>query len=238
MTDEGTTARDSGDGTERTRAPRRAGRILGASIAGAAVLGGALLIGQGLWQTWTPTPAPAAAERQVVDSAADTAQPLTAAPPTALRIPVIGFETDVLPLDLGGETVIRPPSLTEAFWLEEFAAAGADSAGTVYLAGHSSAAGTSVFDPLVDRQRGGATVQVGDEILVDTENGTVVYDVQATAQYPKTELSEIRDLWTSSPGRLVLITCYYQDGATSAPDNFVVYARISAESAGQVAAAG
>ncbi|GAB3598224.1 class F sortase [Microbacterium tumbae] len=201
----------------------RAGAVLTTGIA----VAGLALVGVGLWQSQTPAPAVPPPQRVVTTNEADLAEPIPASAPHTLRIPVIGFEADVLPLSLDGSSVVYPPTKGDSYWLDEYGLPGADSQGTVYLAGHSSADGTSVFDPLVDRAEGGSTLEVGDEILLDTENGTVVYLVQALERHPKTELADVADLWTSSPGRLVLLTCYYVDGASSAPDNFVVYARIS-----------
>ena len=211
--------------SEPTRTPRS--RLIWRLVVAAAVVAGLALIGVGVWRMLTPAQAAPPPERHAVDDDAIAAEPVPQAEPERLRIPVIDFAADVRGLAVDDSGVIRPPTVDAAYWLEDYGLAGSDATETVYLAGHSSAAGTSVFDPLVDRAQDASTLQVGDELLVDTEEGTVVYLVQALKRYDKTELPDIDDLWTTSPGRLVLITCYYEQGATSAPDNFVVYARLA-----------
>ncbi|MGO1801842.1 MAG: class F sortase [Microbacteriaceae bacterium] len=195
------------------------------------VLGGIGLIGGGIWQTMAATPpAHPVPERVVTASMAEQATPVPAGEPHTVRIPVIQFEADVDSLSLEGSTVINPPTFDRAYWLSEYGMPGSDADGTVYLSGHSSAAGTAVFDPLIDRADTRSALEIGDEILVDTENGTVVYLIQALERHPKTELADIENLWTPSPGRLVIVTCYYDGTAGTAPDNFVVYARLAPES--------
>lgn len=213
--------------------PRRRRARIGAILAAALVLAGLALIGASLWLVLRPAPAlPAPPERVVAESVAEQSTPIPAAPPTSLRIPVIRFEASVLPMAVPDDGVVYPPTDRDAFWLEDFGMAGADAVNTAYIAGHSSADGGAVFDPLIDRAQGGSTLQAGDEIVVTTANGDVVYHVSATVRYERSSLPDIDDVWTQSPGRLVIITCLFEGTNTSTSENLVVFARIAPGSAG------
>ncbi|NLA65331.1 MAG: hypothetical protein GX862_05285 [Leucobacter sp.] len=63
-------------------------------------------------------------------------------------------------------------------------------------------------------------------MLVETDEGTAVYEVIAVARRDKTELTDIANVWTQAPGRLVLITCFFTEQG-AAPDNMVVFARLT-----------
>ncbi len=220
---------DPTPGTPRTRKPVIVVLI---AVTVAVTVSGAVLIGLGVWRMASSAPGvPEPPQRIAVEESTEAVAPIPAGVPHTLRIPVIRFEAPALPLALDGAPTILPPTKGDAYWLEEYGAPGADSSGTVYLAGHSSADGTAVFDPLIDRGEQASALQIGDEILVDTDQGTVVYHIQALERHPKTELADIENLWTSSPGRLVIITCFYDGTSRTAPDNFVVYARIAPASA-------
>lgn len=217
------------DESSTTRSPMlRAGTAITAVL----VVAGLVLIGGSIWSMFATTPAPAPPERVDAARMAESAAPVPAAPPTRLEIPAIEFDATVRGMSVGDDAVIYPPTFDEAFWLEDFGQPGADAANTVYLVGHSSADGRAVFDPLIDRQRQRSSLEVGDEIVVTTENGAVVYLVQAVRYHAKTALPEVADVWAPSPGRLVLITCAYDGSNATASDNLVVFARIAPDSAG------
>lgn len=211
---------------------RRLFRRIAIAATAVACAAGLTLIGVAAWSALTPSEAPAAPTRTTVDSVASQSAPLPAAEPTRVEIPVIGFDARVLPMSTPTDRVLDPATLDDAYWLDDDnGLAGADATGTVYLVGHSSADGRAVFDPLVDHETHESTLEVGDEIVVTTDEGRVVYLVQAIKQYPKTSLADVEDLWTQSPGRLVVVTCSYDGTNSTASDNLVVYARLAPESA-------
>lgn len=66
----------------------------------------------------------------------------------------------------------------------------------------------------------------GDEILIDTDDGTAVYEVIVTERHEKTALADVENLWNAVPGRLVLITCFFEASGDTASDNMVIYAKL------------
>jgi hypothetical protein len=210
-----------------TRA-RRGARGLAVALTVGAVAAGAALIGVGAWSLASGGDAPAvgAVERRAVEPLGGRLLAPPAAAPHGVRIPAIGFSAEVDPLAVGAETVLDPPTAETAYWLSDYGLAGRGAENTVYVIGHASADGRAVFDPLVDRAAGRGTVMPGDEILVDTANGTAVYEVVSVERHDKTALADLANVWTSAPERLVLITCFFT-AAGEAPDNMVVFARLN-----------
>ncbi len=190
---------------------------------------GIVLIGAGIWSLASgdgDTAADGTTERRTVDLLGGQLLAPAAAEPLEVRIPAIDFSATIDPLTVESETVLDPPTAETAYWLSDYGLVGEGAGNTTYLIGHTSADGRAVFDPLVDRAAGESTVMPGDELLVDTANGTAVYEVVAVERHDKTALADLEDVWTSSPGRLVLITCFFT-AAGEAPDNMVVFARLN-----------
>ena len=205
---------------------RRVARTATAWVTGAAILGGAALLGVGAWQVLSPaTPPASSAERRAVEPLATQITASPAAPPTSLEIPALGFAAPVATLASAGETVLNPPTASDAYWLSDFGEPGVGSDNTVYLIGHASADGRAVFDPLVDRAAGRSSLLPGDEIVVHTETGAVVYEVVTSERREKSALADWELLWNAAPGRLVLITCLFDSAGSTVSDNVVVFAR-------------
>lgn len=193
---------------------------------GAVVLAGIGVFGVGAWQLLgAERPAAQAGERVAVDSLAERIDDAPASPPLALEIPALRFEAPVEPLAIGSEEVLDPPTAGDAFWLSDYGLPGIGTDNTVYLVGHTSSTGDAVFDPLVDLERQQPRLEPGDEIVLRTEEGRVLYEVLATDRQDKTAITELETVWRSEPGRLVLITCFFEASRTEAPDNLIVYAR-------------
>lgn len=211
-----------------TRPPR--GRRLPRPLAvltGIAVVAGLALTGVGAWELFSPggEPARAATERRDV-ARSDSPPPMPpAAAPHSVAIPAIGFRTDVGALATGSAPALNPPEAGRAYWLSDYGLPGEGANNTVYLVGHTSADGRAVFDPLVDRAEQQSTVLPGDEVTLDTDTGTVTYEVIAVERHNRQRLSELESVWTNAPGRLVLITCFFERSTDEISDNLVVFAR-------------
>ncbi|MGO1392772.1 class F sortase [Agrococcus casei] len=177
------------------------------------------------------TPQYEAASRVPVAPLAPSAHPVSAAQPVSVTVPVVGLETEVDVQPPAVEGVLTPPEADTATWLDDRGLAGADSSDTVYLLGHSAQYGGGAFDPLVDREQLKSTVMPGDEIVVETAEGAVVYQVVSTEFYGSAELSSIPKVWGESAGRLVLVTCLFDADGNRIEQNLVVFARIAPESA-------
>lgn len=203
--------------------------VRAALIAAVAVtlLAGAALIGVGIWGGGGEAPTAAATSaRRSVESVGGQLDAPAASTPHAVRIPAIDFAADIKPYAVEDRTTLYPPSAEEVFWLSDYGLVGEGAENTAYLIGHTSADGRAVFDPLVDRAAGTSTVLPGDELLVDTETGTAVYEVIAVELHARTALAEVADVWTRAPGRLVLVTCFFDEqGRVS--DNLVMFARLT-----------
>jgi hypothetical protein len=144
-----------------------------------------------------------------------------------VTIPALSMDLPVLPLTPRGGA-INPPTLTAAYWIEPYGdpVGSADQAdNTLYLAAHSTGTGEYGFDPLMEADGGGSTLDAGDEIEVSTPEGTVRYTVERTKRYGKGELPEATEVWEASAGRLVLITCFQRGDGRASTENLVVFAR-------------
>ncbi|WP_449282317.1 class F sortase [Leucobacter sp.] len=190
------------------------------------VLVGIGVFGVGAWRLLgAERPAAASGERVAVDSLAEQIDDAPASPPVALEIPVLGFDAPVEPLAVGSEEVLDPPTADDAFWLSDYGLPGVGTDNTVYLVGHTSSTGDAVFDPLVDLDRQRSLLEPGDEIVLRTDEGRVLYEVLATERQDKTAITDLETVWRNEPGRLVLITCFFEASRLEAPDNLIVYAR-------------
>ena len=108
---------------------------------------------------------------------------------------------------------VNPPEYNKGYWLKAGEGRipfgdqpGTDAKGTVYIVGHSSAAGDAVFQNLHN-------LKVDDPITITTENGKMTYYVQETVILDKSSWSSSPYANEQVPGRLVLGTCYRGDGA-------------------------
>ncbi|WP_293781961.1 class F sortase [uncultured Aeromicrobium sp.] len=179
-----------------------------------------------------PEPPP---QRRPVDAVASAGKirPLPAAAPLSITVPVVDLHTEVGVQPPAENGTVIPPTADRAYWLDDYGAIGADADTTAYLIGHSAAVGPAAFNALVDREQGRSSLYAGDEIVVTTEHGDVVYIVQSTTVYDQRRLDDIADLWNPKAGRLVLISCLFDAEGRATGDNVVVYARLAPQSSGE-----
>ncbi len=219
-----------------TRPGRRTAAV--AAVAALGVAGGTLLA-VGTADGEQPAAAPVAAAPVAATTAApphvEEAQPTLPPEGVALptpssdvhvAIPALDMDLPLLPLQ-PRNGAINPPTLTAAYWLDPYgdpvgSAEQADN--TLYLAAHSTGTGEYGFDPLMESDGGGSTLDAGDVVEVSTPEGTVSYTVERTERYAKGELPEATEVWEAVPGRLVLITCFQRGGGRSSTENLVVFA--------------
>jgi hypothetical protein len=133
------------------------------------------------------------------------------APPERMVIPALGFDS-VVGVDStqpGGE--VAPVLADRPYWLNAYGVPGTDAQNTVYIAGHSSGDGWAIFDKLL-----GAGLEpidlTGQEIRLYTANGALSYWVSGPAVlYPKSQIADAAEVWAVRPGRLVIVTCDWND---------------------------
>ncbi|MEV8585918.1 class F sortase [Streptomyces sp. NPDC051180] len=130
-------------------------------------------------------------------------RPLPASDPTRIRIPALGIDTSLVPLELDGTGALRPPSATVptvAGWYADGTTPGAP--GTAVVTGHlDTPLGPAVFHRLDALSRGAA-------IEIDREDGrTALFAVDAVALHPKNRFPDAKVYGTSARPELRLITC-------------------------------
>ncbi|MGV9669312.1 class F sortase [Gordonia sp. NPDC003504] len=154
----------------------------------------------------------------VLSGTLNNAAPTTAAvgDPVHIAVPAVGVDASVREIvDTSDE--IDPPTNDDAWWWTGRGRPG--SADTVYIAGHTLDDGTGVFGPL-----GG--VHPGAEVRLGTTAGDLIYQVDATATYTKSQLEQYDEVWQSIPGRLILVTCHLDADGNPTDDNLLVYASL------------
>jgi hypothetical protein len=200
---------------------------------------GALVLGIGLQGSGT-----ARLKAHPVDASAPTsAAPSSAPAPAELPLPTpeahytpsseihleiasVGLDLPLLPMT-PRDGVINPRLLTAAYWIETYGqptASAEQAQNTLYIAAHSAGRGDDGFDPLLTSDHEGSAVAAGDVVRVRTPGGTVDYTVVRTQRYGKDELPAAEEVWESSPGRLVLITCFQRADGRNSTENLVVVA--------------
>ncbi|ALU40734.1 peptidase C60 [Kocuria flava] len=131
-----------------------------------------------------------------------------AAPPVRLAVPDAGLDVPVDPLtpteqDLASRSLV-PPKTPDGYWLTPYGAPGQGSKNTTYIAGHSFDGRDAPFNALSDPSL------VGSEVEVQTETGTVAFEIDSVVTHDKNTLKD-SDIWQIVPGRLVIISCYTED---------------------------
>lgn len=120
--------------------------------------------------------------------------------------------------------VIVPPGFTSAYWVRNRGVATAEAtAGTVYVVMHAlrgGAVGPGNYITDVENQR--SKLAAGDTIDVD---GTR-YTVDESQLISKSELPHVSEVWSDTPGRLVLITCLQHADGSPSTQNLVVTATL------------
>jgi LPXTG-site transpeptidase (sortase) family protein len=128
--------------------------------------------------------------------------------PYTLRIPRIGVEARVVPIQSNASRVLEPPRDPRiAGWWSDGAAPG-EPQGSAVVVGHSVRNdGGGVFDDLGDLRRGNA-------IEVKGADSTLTYRVQSVDVLSKDELARSAEkiFAQTGTGRLVIISCENWDG--------------------------
>ncbi len=219
--------------TRPSRRTTAVAAVVALGFAGGTVLAVGLADGgQPAAATGSAGPVAAALSAAPVDEAPQPALPSEGAtlptPSSAVHVsvPALDLDLPVLPHTPRGGA-INPPTLTAAYWIQPYgepvgAAGQADN--TIYLAAHSTGTGEYGFDPLMETDGGGSTLDAGDVIEVSTPQGTAGYTVDHTERYAKGELADATEVWEAVPGRLVLITCVQRGGGRASTENLVVFA--------------
>lgn len=177
-----------------------------------------------------PSPAPSAA----AGSSAATAAPpssgeapvvLPESAPTAVRIPAIGTDSELVHLGLRENDSLEVPPTTPgspASWYDKSPTPG--ELGPSVLLGHVNEddGGDGVFAGLRD-------LQPGDEIEVDREDGTTAtFTVDYGETYAKDDFATEKVYGNTDDAQLRLITCDGYDSETGLwDDNYVVYATLA-----------
>ncbi|RYF27978.1 MAG: sortase, partial [Chloroflexi bacterium] len=90
---------------------------------------------------------------------------------------------------------------------------------SVWIFGHAQSSPSMVFNPLM-------TTVVGDRVVLTTSAGKLAYQVQDEPFLVlKDQMSNRKDVFTSHPGRLVLVTCNVEGGQDTLY-NRVVFAQL------------
>ncbi|WP_328940614.1 class F sortase [Streptomyces sp. NBC_00250] len=151
-------------------------------------------------------------------------RPLPASDATRIRIPTIGVDVALVPLELDGAGALRPPPATAptvAGWYADGTAPGAP--GTAVVAGHlDTPLGPAVFHRL-------NTLSRGARIEIDRDDGrTALFTVDAVEAHPKDRFPDEKVYGDSGRPELRLITCGGDwSSDTGYRANTVVYATLT-----------
>jgi LPXTG-site transpeptidase (sortase) family protein len=128
--------------------------------------------------------------------------------PYTLRIPRIGVDAQVVPIQSNEERILEPPrDPSVAGWWSDGAAPG-EAQGSAVLVGHTVRnKGGGVFDDIGDLTR-------GDAIKVEGSDSTLTYRVRSIDVLSKEEVArKAEEIFAQTgAGRLVVITCDDWDG--------------------------
>lgn len=137
-------------------------------------------------------------------SSASTTPPVPPAPvgaPTALQIPAIDVDAQVVPVGTTPENAQEvPESLDLVGWWREGVQPGAP--GNAVVVGHTASSDDGVFDALID-------VAPGDEVVVAGPDGEVTFRVTEVEDVPVENFATVADeiYRADGPSGLVLMTC-------------------------------
>lgn len=168
-----------------------------------------------------PPPATSASSSQTEPAPAEVTA-LGKSTPTRVRVPRIGAESSLVPLGLNKDQTIQVPPVNQpmqAGWYDGAPTPG--EKGPAIVLGHVDGAGKpGIFYKLRD-------VQVGDEVLVERQDGrTVRFVVHETEQVQKKQFPTEKVYGDTDRPEIRLITCggIFDRGARSYQDNIIVYA--------------
>lgn len=120
--------------------------------------------------------------------------------------------------------VIDPPGFASAYLVRNHGNTLANAAaGTVYVVMHSCRGGAICpGNYLIDVATGHASVAPGDDVYV----AGLHYRVTGSHSISKPDVSTDAEIWQSTPGRLVLLTCLQVPQQTKSVDNMVITAQL------------
>ncbi|MGX5356841.1 class F sortase [Kocuria sp. KH4] len=157
----------------------------------------------------TAAPAPTAPSAPAAEAARepDASRPQAAAP-VRMRVDDAQLDVAVLPLapseqELATEMLV-PPDTLDGYWLTPYGRPGEGSENTTYITGHSWEGRDAPFNRLSDPGL------VGSRIELETETGTLEYQVDSVVTHDKNTLKD-SDIWRIVPDRLVVVSCYTED---------------------------
>jgi LPXTG-site transpeptidase (sortase) family protein len=158
--------------------------------------------------TSSPTPSETASSERTTESAKPKASQGSIDRPQTLRIPRIGVNAPVIPIQATEDRVLNPPEdPSVAGWWSDGAAPG-EPKGSAVLVGHTVRnRDGGVFDDVGDLDSGDAIEVVGSDT-------SLAYRVQSVEVLSKEEVAqEAEEIFDQSgAGRLVIITCDDWDG--------------------------
>lgn len=143
--------------------------------------------------------------------------------PMRFVVGAVGLNVPLEGLDVqDGE--ITPPGFTSAYLMQNIGVAPSQAAsGTVYVVMHSLRGGGMApgnflidVDAQAPRMPDGTQVRVGDD----------TYAVTGWKAVRKTDVPTDSTIWTSIPGRLVIITCLQTPSQKPSVDNMVITAQL------------
>ncbi|MBP2474672.1 LPXTG-site transpeptidase (sortase) family protein [Crossiella equi] len=200
--------------------------------AGVAGLLLAVLLGTGACGSGPgPVPEPLTASATSTTAEAPPAEvaALPKSTPTRVRVPKIGADSSLVPLGLNQDQTVQVPPVTQPMQAGWFTGAPSPGEkGPAVVLGHVDGGGKAgIFHKL--RQ-----VEVGDEVLVDREDGrTARFVVHETQQVAKKDFPTDRVYGDTDRPEIRLITCggIFDRGARSYQDNVIVYATLAGSGA-------
>ncbi|MCW2721015.1 MAG: peptidase sortase [Pseudonocardia sp.] len=164
-----------------------------------------------------PTAAPTPSTVPIAGPPAPVAAPAT---PEQLRLPSLGVDAPVVPVDVEPGGALRVPDDPGVLGWWQAGARPGSGHGTVVVDGHVDTArdGPGAFYHL-------RALRPGDQVRLRTDRGTQGYVVRAVRSFPKTALPP--ELFTTDgPPRLALVTCggSFDQHTRQYADNVVAYA--------------
>ncbi len=167
-----------------------------------------------------PAPVPAPTPTRAAPAVTSALDPATVPEPTAVAVPALGIEQDLIGLGIAGDgTAEVPVDFDDVGWFTPGGRPGAR--GPTVLMGHvDSTAGPAVFSELGD-------LAPGDTVALTVADGSVAtYTVTGTEQVAKDSFPTAAVFGATADDVLRLITCTgaFDAGARSYTDNLVVTA--------------
>lgn len=162
--------------------------------------------------TGTPAGATAVAAGPSVSTATPVptpAGPVAVGVPTRLRIPEAGFDSATRTMSIAGTGAIDPPGFRDVYWISDRGSApGTDAADTTYFSCHTDQKASAAAVPCNALP---GSVRAGQHVVVSNPSGDITYTVTSARTVRRSDFATDR-AWDVAPGRLVLVTCYLENG--------------------------